>query len=309
MMKRQCIGLVLILSLGALSWGTAQTVKTDLFDVRKSQQELEIMKGILSTTLGFVARELQAKEAPVASTMPKIAYGFRGWSSNITAFYLYGQGATFVVPMSGFRFAYTKAKLVGAVGDFEPFKLESDLLADSVDAMAHMQGELAERERDVMLVQLQARALAESAAAVAPQAPATPAPPQAPPPAAAPVPTPRPDRDESVRRRLAEAQEEVKKRREETEQRRQRMLESVAQIKVYLIEALANHGDSLTHVRPNEYINIVITSEEFGDKLFFDSTDRGGNDVISVQKSIVTDYKAGRLTLDAFKQKVLQYTN
>jgi hypothetical protein len=218
--------------------------------------------------------------------------------------------------MSGFRFAYTKAKLVGAVGDFEPFKLESDLLAESADAMAHVQGELAARERDVMLVQLQARALAESAAALAPpapgvalQAPAIPAPPQAPPPAAAPVPTPRPDRDESVRRRLAEAQEEVKKRREETEQRRQRMLESVAQIKVYLIEALANHGDSLTHVRPNEYINIVITSEEFGDKLFFDSTDRGGNDVISVQKSIVTDYKAGRLTLDAFKQKVLQYTN
>jgi hypothetical protein len=30
-------------------------------------------------------------------------------------------------------------------------------------------------------------------------------------------------------------------------------------------------------------------------------------DTISVQKSWITDYKAGRLTVDAFKQKVLQY--
>jgi hypothetical protein len=30
--------------------------------------------------------------------------------------------------------------------------------------------------------------------------------------------------------------------------------------------------------------------------------------VVSAQKSWITDYKAGKLTLDAFKQKVLQYS-
>jgi hypothetical protein len=31
-------------------------------------------------------------------------------------------------------------------------------------------------------------------------------------------------------------------------------------------------------------------------------------ELVSAQKSWITDYKAGKLTLDAFKQKVLQYS-
>jgi hypothetical protein len=36
---------------------------------------------------------------------------------------------------------------------------------------------------------------------------------------------------------------------------------------------------------------------------------RGQREIISVQKSTITDYKAGRLTLDGFKAKVLVYSN
>jgi len=78
--------------------------------------------------------------------------------------------------------------------------------------------------------------------------------------------------------------------------------------KVFLMEAMANHGDSLTVVKPGEYVNLVIIdggTHWFGD----DSGDRAQREILSVQKSVITDYKTGKLTLDAFKQKVLNYAN
>ncbi len=110
-----------------------------------------------------------------------------------------------------------------------------------------------------------------------------------------------------MRKRLAEAQEKVRQHREQSEQERQKLMEAVTQAKVYLIEALANHGDSLTTVKSNEYINLVITTDG-GNMVFAGSAESAPRrEVISVQKSVITDYKAGRLSLDAFKQKVLQY--
>jgi hypothetical protein len=137
----------------------------------------------------------------------------------------------------------------------------------------------------------------------------TPAPSPAAPPdaAAAPNPPQAPQAirsQEELRKKLADAQERVVKRREELAAKRAKFLEQLAQIKVYLIEAIANHGDSLTHVKPNEYITIIITTDE-GD--FF--SQRSQREVISVQKSAVMDYKTGKLTLDAFKQKVVNYNN
>ena len=85
-------------------------------------------------------------------------------------------------------------------------------------------------------------------------------------------------------------------------------MEAMAQAKVYLIEALANHGDSLTTVKPNEYVTLVLTADDVI-VLFAGSEDASSHrQIISVQKSVITDYKAGRLSLDGFKQKVLQYT-
>jgi hypothetical protein len=140
------------------------------------------------------------------------------------------------------------------------------------------------------------------------QAAPAPQPPQAP----QPPPEPRsPQKEEEVRKKLEDLQRNVVKRREMEEVKRKEVLERLAQIKVYLIEALANHGDSLTHVKPNEYINVVLTAED-GDK-WFKLADSDGEsphrEIMSVQKSVITDYKAGRLTLDTFKQKVLQYSN
>jgi hypothetical protein len=295
-MKRHLLALVLIAAMGTLSWSSAQTARADLFDARKSQQELEVMRGIIGTTLNFVAREMQQKEPGSRPHEEGLVRAF-AMGNNVNALYFYGQGATFIVPVSRFGYAH----LAGFHG------MEEGL----IEAEASM-----EEAREGL--EAQAEALAEFGASSSSGTPAPTPPPPPPAPVAAPAapaaPAPpavvstgratRPARNmEESRKRLAEAQERVKVRRLQTEKMRQRVQEYVQQMKGYLVEAIANHGDSLTHVRPNEYINVVISAD--GEDFFGGD---GQKEIISVQKSTITDYKAGRLTLDAFKQKVLQYS-
>lgn len=272
------------------------------------------MRGIIGTTLSFVAREMQQREAGSRTSDDAAVPRVFGMGNNVDSYYFYGQGATFVVPMRP-RFAF--GHFAGLAG-----------MDDSVnEAMEQAEAEL-EAAQDKMEARSESfsRAFGTSyggpVTAPVPPPLAPPAPPVAPAPAVAPVPpappappaavdvkrTARQTRNlEESRKRLAEAQEKmkekVKQRRMQSELSQKRLQESIDQIKIYLVEALANHGDSLTLVKPNEYINIVITAD--GDN-FMGSDER--KEVISVQKSTITDYKAGRLTLDAFKQKVLQYT-
>ena len=117
-------------------------------------------------------------------------------------------------------------------------------------------------------------------------------------------------REKQLRKKLAELQDRVKQRGEEEEARQAKFRESLSQLKVFLMEAMANHGDSLTVVKPSEYVNLVIVDE--GTRWFGfadDSGDRAQREILSVQKSAITDYKTGKLSLEAFKQKVLNYAN
>ena len=96
----------------------------------------------------------------------------------------------------------------------------------------------------------------------------------------------------------------MKKSREEEAAKQEKFIESLSQIRVYLIEALANYGDSLTQVKSGEYINLVLYSDSYDTVT---NRMKTRHDIISAQKSWITDYKAGRINLDTFKQKVLQY--
>lgn len=276
-MKKYIAASLIFLCMGAFSW--AQGTKTTLFDVVKSQQEMEIMKQILGTTLSFVAQNIQRQQAaakqvntPFGVFPGRGTYGF----SNINAFYLYGQGAVFVLPSSSLRF-YDLGRA-------------SNLFAE------------------------QAAALGAEAAALA-SISGTPPPPAPPKPAVAPAPPVPPAKaapatQEELRKRLAEAQDKVKKSREDTEARHAKFIASLGEIKSYLIEALATHGDSLTTVKPNEYITLVILLDDFGDRNWVAADDSGirtRQEIVSIQKSWITDFKAGRLTMEAFKQKALQY--
>lgn len=316
-MKKYLASTLIFLCLGTFSW--AQGAKTTLFDVVKSQQELEIMKQILSTTLSFVAQNVQRQRAaakqvttPFGVVNLKETYRF----SNMNAFYLYGQGAVFVIPTFNLRSA-GYGSLTGGYG-----------MAGTRDLQA-MENEIAALSGQMAA---QSKAMAEASAGLAggigggvgsgigssaPPPPPPPNPPQVaqPKPPAQPAATPPPAKpgqvsQEELRKKVFEAQERVKKAREDTEANRAKFLESLGEIKAFLVEALANHGDSLTTVKPNEYITLVLMLDDYGDSAWYvgdAASGRARQEVIAVQKSWITDYKAGRLTLEAFKQKVVQY--
>jgi molecular chaperone GrpE (heat shock protein) len=345
-MRKHHLCLIIVISLALLSWEAIPSSQSQLFDLKKSRQELEIMKGILRTTLDFAAKEFRSPDSD--TTKNKVFLNFGGLS-NITAFYLYGQGAVFTIPTSSLHRSLNanlkavKLSLAGLDKQLQDqnWILESQLEGRIQEEMERAQEEMERAQEEMERAQEEAEhgryeALLGDvmggvvggvpggvASALAPGAPA---PPQAPPvPAVPPVPaappvTPRihpgpaqtkvsPERREALRKRLAEAQEKVKKRQEQLELSQTKFREQLAEVKVYLIEALANHGDSLSVVKPNEYVNLILTDD--GGEPFFPGFGerRDGREVISVQKSAITDYKAGRLSLDALKQKVLDYSN
>lgn len=319
-MKRQFITLSLITAMGLVSWAAAQSGSSALFDVKRSQQELEIMRGILNTTLGFVASELRSRQATTGTARKDTFLGSSYWSSNISAFYLYGQGAVFVVPVSGLR-GYS-GRLTGTAKDFYNAQLDYQLAVSATKALEQeataiagvgsgvgrgVAGGVAGGGRVGVSGGVGAGVTKGVPGGVAPEAPAAvqqPAPSATP---AAPKPGEAQASQEDARKRLAEAQDRVRRRREESEQERQKLMETIAEARVFLIEALANHGDSLTTVKSNEYINLVLTTD--GANVLFAGTEEPASQrqIISVQKSVIIDYKAGRLTLEALKQKVLQY--
>ncbi len=310
-MKKYTVLTIIFLCLGTFSW--AQGTKTTLFDVAKSQQELEIMKQILGTTLSFVAQNIQKQQAtakvvntPFGSLGVRDAYRY----TNMNAFYLYGQGAVFVIPTSNLRFSSYGAMNLGSAGTRDLMSAEREI--EALSRQMEAQARALERGTGSGIT----GGIVGGVPAPPPPPPPPPATPQAvKPPAATPAPAAQaaksaPVSPEELRKKVFEAQEKVKKAREDAEANRAKFLQSLGEIKSYLIEALANYGDSLTTVKPNEYVTLVITLDDFGDSNWAATDASGGRtheEVISVQKSWISDYKAGRLTLDAFKQKAIQY--
>jgi hypothetical protein len=73
-------------------------------------------------------------------------------------------------------------------------------------------------------------------------------------------------------------------------------------LKNLLVDTLAKYGDSLSIVKPGEHINLILQRP---------SWDASGQSIgiISARKSWITDYKAGKMTLDEFRKRVLQYSS
>ena len=73
-----------------------------------------------------------------------------------------------------------------------------------------------------------------------------------------------------------------------------------------LVDTLAKYGDSLSVVKPDEYINLVLQASPAYSIQMSRTGAARGSEVISVRKSWITDYKAGKMTLEEFRGKVLQ---
>jgi len=318
-MKRSHFVIVAVVCVTLWSLNSFQSAQVQPFDLRKCQQELEIMKGILRTTLGFASQELAAglksDKIETKAAAKRFVFG-RSGDFNIGAFYLAGQGAVFTIPTSSVR------DMMRARQGNMAFALASSDMKDLgwngawMEQLGHQINELNAQLQDSFGLE----GFAALAAVPAPPAPPAPAAPAVSP--ASPAPAPKPPqpvqakdgpeaataREKQLRHKLSELQEKVKQRGAEEEARQAKFREGLSQLKVFLMEAMANHGDSLTVVKPGEYVNLVIVDEGnrwFGD----DSGDRAQREILSVQKSVITDYKTGKLSLEAFKQKVLNYVN
>ena len=317
-MKRSHFVIVAVVCVMLWSLNSFEGAQVQPFDLRKCQQELEIMKGILRTTLGFASQELAAglksDKIETKAAAKRFAFG-RSGDFNIGAFYLAGQGAVFTIPTSSVR------DMMGGREGKMAFAFASDMKDVGwngawMEQLGNQINELNAQLQDSFGLE----GIAALTAVPAPPSPPAPAAPAVSP--ASPVPAPKPPqsgqskdspdaasaREKQLRHKLSELQEKVKQRGAEEEARQAKFRESLSQLKVFLMEAMANHGDSLTVVKPSEYVNLVIVDEGnrwFGD----DSGDRAQREILSVQKSVITDYKASKLTLEAFKQKVLNYVN
>ena len=316
-MKRNHLVIVTVVCVMLWSLNSFQSAQVPLFDLRKCQQELEVMKGILRTTLGFASQELAAglKSDKVETRVAAKRFAFgRSGELSIGAFYLAGQGAVFTIPTSNVRDLMRARQGNGAYAFASADMKDMGFNGEWMEQLGNQLNELH--------LQLKDNFGFEGIAAALGAVPKSPSPPVPPAPAVSPVspaPAPKPPqakdvpegtgvREKQIRQKLAELQDRVKQRSEEEEARQAKFRESLSQLKVFLMEAMANHGDSLTVVKPSEYVNLVIVDEGnrwFGD----DSGDRAQREILSVQKSVITDYKSGKLSLEAFKQKVLNYVN
>lgn len=261
MRRKFCLLLALVLLAATPGSSGAQSGATQPFDLKEARQELEIMRGILETTLDFVMRDSQSEDSEQSLLGRRMIY--RGGFSEISSYYLQGQGALFTIPSHSLRASTFHGM---DVNDFRQALETGEAYAALITGRQTPQP-----------------TQPPQAAQVAPGTPA-------PKPAAEGTP-------EQLKDRLDRAREAANKRREQEAQRQQNFDKQLVGLKAALIEALARHGDSLVTVKANEYVTVIVTGEG------------RNNHVLSVQKSHITDFKAGRLTLDAFKQKVLDYRN
>jgi hypothetical protein len=288
-MKKYFIAIFVLLGLGMLCW--AQGSK-DLFDAKKSEAELEIMKGILGTTISYAAQNQQKDIWYMNMT-------------NVSAYYLVGQGAVFVIPTSTFRGQNVKLNL-----DLRMLKQETRQAAlEARKQAAELRKQAAELSKSATESGIGAGVGPgigngkDPGLETSPEPPAPPALPAPPAPPAPPVP-PQASR-EDLQNAVEEIQNALKRSRAEAEASQEKILESLKEIRSNLIEAMANYGDSLTQVKAGEYINLIISTEIVDTE---SGRMKARHDIISAQKSWITDYKAGRISLDNFKQKVLQYS-
>lgn len=322
-MKRHHGFVLSVVCLILLPLSSTESAQVQPFDLKKCRQELEIMKGILRTTLSFAAKELASSSAKEddAKTFRVLMRG--GEFSNISGFYLAGQGAVFTIPAGSLRDAFRVRGEFNFKNAFNlnPGTFEFDFDEEALVEEVTRQTEDAMRQAEDAIRQAQEAAdLAAQGIVAPPKPPEPPAAPVPPAPAVSPA-TPRAravvagrqsvsEKSEQARKKLAELQERAKRKMEEEEARRTKFREALGQLKGFLIEALANHGDSISTVKPNEYINLVILDEGRSFWLGEDpSGERAQRDIISVQRAVISDYKAGRLSLDSFKQKVMNYIN
>ncbi|MBN2321719.1 MAG: hypothetical protein JXR49_21750 [Acidobacteria bacterium] len=265
-MKRSWYVISVFLLMGLTAW--AQGVSAP-FDMAKSEKELEIMRGIFKTTLSYDSDDSQGVNF----------FQF----AEIRYMYLEDQGANFFMKVLdfnpqefnlnlGFDSSLLESRLKMTEENLkrlqENLKRNEQSVADFYFSRSESQDSDKDTVNEFNRAQQNYEKYITEAFSSAEEALT--------------------GKQEAMKQNIQTQKAMIEK---QQENRRPKMPE----IKESLIEAVANYGDSLTVVKPDEYINLV-----------FDTS--GQYDIVSIQKSWIKDYKAGKLTLDQLKGKTIQYS-
>ena len=276
---------------------SAQT-GTKSFDPAGLRQELEIMKGILHTTLNYALEESDS--------------GSRVFSRRTESFYLYGQGAVFVVNLP-FRTSWYRAREV----------------AHQAREVAHQKREIARQKQKKELSRLKnslrgtqgqnaeilrahEEALRADEAATRVQADTGfPVPP--PPPASASSPAPSsavveaatqqvPEPPEQLEEQLHSLQNYLQDQQRQMAERNAEIEKKMVDVEKVLLEALSRHGGSFRSLSEGEFVTLILKQ---GKRWLGRSPSQ--TRVLVVPKSALTEFDADRIGWDAFLRQVVSY--
>ncbi len=279
-------GLILFMAAGCTL--LAQVGEPVRVDSQLARQELEVLEGVLAATARFAGEESSG--------------------AGIQSYYLYRQGAVFVIPV--------RVSSVAWMGDFQ--RLERLLERASSgpvyneELLRSMYRRLENLDRARATVEGELPA-PEPLSALAPPPATPPVPPQAPPAPPAPempeapaVVAGSPEYTQALEARMRAFEQNLQERKAEAETAKKERQARLQGLQEKLIEALARHADALTILGDDEYVTIILAEGlPFGMGAW--RTESPTSRVLTVRKRSVLDYAAGRLSLEQFKQQVFVY--
>ncbi len=265
------------------------------------QKEMQVMKSILSTTLSFVGRPEQASGSRVGRN------GTGGVDAGrIDALYLQGQGAVFIVSLDNGS-SFDPSRYIAA--EKEIARLEASGSPRATAAELRLLRSLM-RHDFVGVHEFEALAEIEAGAAGAGDEGQVPA-------RLRPLSGIQGANKESradIKQEIDRLKKELAETREQAEANRRRLEDA-------LVDVLSRYGDSLTQLRPDEYVNLIISAKSgFGGFIFPEiewgsagfSVGGGASDdhsdmILTVKMSDIRDYRAGRIDQAAFTGRIRKY--
>lgn len=278
-------------------------------DSRQAEKELAIMKSVISTSLALLRKDLQAKYEAGAkgegTSRRHVEYLHEMELSSIEGKYLFGQGVVFTIPYPclGDDFPFEVAELEHRLQEMvEDQMVDEEYLVEEAEYLAE-EAERALRDADLarrdVIIMRSSPSVPEP-----PEAPEAPDAPEPPNPEIPDVPELSPEARARLERTVKDINLKLSVLREESEEQRKMVAEERAAIKEELVKVIATHGDSLTQLKDDQFINLVLRDQcgHFGWR-----SENSEQTILSVRKSDVRAYRTGQLTMDQFKDRVVEY--
>jgi hypothetical protein len=301
MNRKSSLSNYLVISVVSLVLGFSGILQAQTdYDTVQIDREIAVMKSIIETSLNLARKSVQAEGSRSSGFDSRFQYWeqFSG-GGGVNGYYLYGQGAVFTIPypcLSG----KSPREWDEVVARIEELKAqESPNVGYLLSEMAFLESQIQMEQRELDMMRSSGESLFETVPFEEPESPETVEP-------RAPRGRDTEARKEALEKRIKRLQERLEKGRERSEDQRAKAEKERELIREELFRVIATHGDSLTEVKDDEYINLILNDSC---EPFRWNRNREGRSqsVLSVRKSDLGLYRSGQLTLDQLKQKFIEY--